>query len=124
MKAQNKKALSAATPKASNLKLVSDKDTNMNNTATQQNNQPQQESWALAFEAQRVSRLIGKSASALRSLSCVISNDLTNRCTGDEHLNAAILEGLTDAIELIANHLGDGGNDLGNTLVKGGYVNE
>lgn len=40
MKAHNKKALSAVTPKASNLKLVSERDTMMNNsTATDFNSQ-------------------------------------------------------------------------------------
>lgn len=61
---RHKKASDGQTSKASHLKVVPyERNTSMNNsTATQQNNQPKQDAWGLAYEASRVAKIVNKSA--------------------------------------------------------------
>lgn len=125
MNGQIKKASSASTPKASNLKLISCGDKSMSNsTATQQNNQPKQDAWGLAYEASRVAKIVNKSAYAIRSIGNVLEADLCNKDCDNDGFNSNVLGGLITAIQLISNNLDDCGNDLGDTLVKGGFNHE
>ncbi len=124
---RKQKASDATTPKASHLTVVSNstKERPMNNsTVTQQNNQPQQSAWGLAYEAERVAKLVNKSAYAIKSIGSVLEFNLCNDDCDEDTLNKNVLGGLVTAIKLISDTLDDSGNDLGNTLVKGGFINE
>lgn len=123
---RHKEASDARTSKASHLKVVpSKRNTSMNNnTVTQQNNQYQQDAWGLAYEASRVAKIVNKSAYAIRAIGDVLETDLCNKDCDNDSLNNNVIGGLITEIKLLSYTLDDGGNALGDTLVKGGFNHE
>lgn len=119
-KAQNKKALSAATPKASHLTVISSAGNRpMNNsTAVKQNNQ---DTWAIVDEVKRVSNVVAESAHALRAIKEVLAFNSCNKKNGEDTLSEYAINGLLATIGLIGNTLDDGANDLIGTLTEEGF---
>lgn len=122
---RKQKASSAVTPKASHLRIVSERDTNMNNsTALDLNNQVTPELARIVRQAKNIAEMVNKSAHALKSIGKIIDMDVTNKDAGNDSLNGYILGGLSQAIDLITGQLEEGAEDLGDSLIKGGYANE
>ncbi len=112
---RNKKASSAGTLKASYLKLVSERDTNMNNgNALATNNQLPDEIALIIYQAKLTHQTMWSSSKALHTLGTMIK----------EGINKENLKGIGYNIELLANNLMDWSLSLEKTLADGGFDNE
>lgn len=112
---RNKKASSAGTLKASHLKLVSERDTNMNNgNALATNNQLPDEILTIIFQAQSTQQAVWSNGKALYALGRMLKQGVDSKN----------IEGIGHNIELLADSLMNWSQALQETLANGGFDNE
>lgn len=120
-KPQTKKALSASTPKAPNLKVIPfERKTLMkNSTALSLNNQPIS---SLECRVKDQSEFMQKAGRSINAIAQVLQRGFLNRCDGN---NGVIpdneISSLLEAIDLLSADVEDRGCNLETSLVNGGF---